>query len=57
MRNRGKASEKKAAAKAIAVEHLPIVKPADYEEWLQSYFNAHPCIGDMKLVQALEKRL
>ena len=28
---------KKAAAKAIAAEPLPTVKPADYEEWLQGY--------------------
>ena len=33
---------------------LPVVKPKDYEEWLQAHLNAHPTIGLTKLFEALE---
>ena len=36
---------------------LPIVKPIEYEEWLQDYFNAHPTIGDKNLQKALQESM
>ena len=39
------------------MEPLPIVKPIEYEEWLQDYYNAHPTIGDMNLVAALQEAM
>ena len=53
-RKGGKAEKNKAASKPTATGPLPIVKPADYEDFLQAYFNAHPTFGYRKLLKALE---
>ena len=39
------------------MEAFPIVKLIEYEEWLQGYLNAHPKIGDIKLLKALEESM
>ena len=36
---------------------LPVVKPADYEDFLQGYLNDHPSIGHAKLLKALEQTM
>ena len=51
-RKGGKAGKTKAASKPMATGPLPIVKPADYEVFLQGYLNAHPKIGWRKLLAA-----
>ena len=33
---------------------LPIVKPIEYEEFLQGYLDSHPAIGYWRLLKALE---
>jgi len=43
--------------KRAAMEAFPIVKRIEYEEWLQDYYNAHPIIGDMNLVAALQEAM
>ena len=54
-RKGARADKKKAASKPMATGPLPIAKPADYEDFLQGYLNAHPTIGDAKLSKALEE--
>ena len=34
---------------------LPVVKPTDYEDFLQSYLNDHPSIGYKNLLKALQQ--
>ena len=43
--------------KRAAMAPLPIVKPIEYEEWLQGYLNAHPTIGDISLLTALQESM
>ena len=34
---------------------MPVIKPKDYEEFLQSYLNTHPTTGYWELLKALEQ--
>ena len=36
---------------------LPVVKPADYEDFLQGYLNDHPSFGYSEVLKALEQTM
>ncbi len=50
-------AKQKAKRRTIDAASLPVVKPIEYEAWLQDYLNEHPDIGDIKLLNALEQAM
>ena len=56
-RKGGKAGKTKAASTPMPAGPLPMVKPKDYEDFLQGYRNRHPSFGYRQLIKALEKNM
>ncbi len=50
-----KQKTKKRTIDSTSMAPLLIVKPVEYEDVLQAYFNTHTSIGDAKLLQVLEE--
>ena len=49
-----KQKAKKRTIDSTSVAPLPMVKPTDYDDFLQGYLNDHPSFGYRKLLKALE---